>query len=556
SRLKPERMFALAAAGDLDGFARELDAYPADPVFRDLAALLGAWLAHRQKPGSAAAFRARLRLSPRTEAVILARIDAELNDQPSPLAAPVPDAYTTELHARGALAEAGGADLEGMSGYHSPAARTQVPSPREAEAQLREGGDEVAVMLSAIHGPTLVAFSVSNLELGRKIVHDYIAVQASNQYPIYRDLSLYKLVPSIVCHPDGAWVLDVLLDLVSTALSGTELEFAEPASLALAALASRTPGQPSFQATIAKIEQAAATLAHERERGDLWGEHRRRFAAAAEAKSRILEEDGTALLASASSLPRGYSGMEAYARLTLAESSLVCGRPGPDILAELDAAEASAQNIQDPSFCALTTARCSTLKRRFWFGVLNGPPPAVEPEVRRFERGETPERWTTEHEVGRAYPARNPGSGSLRLPPWMLDARTLADIATLYQLPPAEIQTLNPDITDPKAALVPGSFVRIPDEGFRALLAPFFAALVLTDDSLTDIRRAGLIQRLVPLALAKPTALHTVLGRLAIAAARAKLLPGNLKTAADRYLQLVKTPRKPAARHMAGGYPP
>jgi len=77
--------------------------------------------------------------------------------------------------------------------------------PNRFSAINRAG--RLPVMLSELHGPRLLAFATSAGERGLQLFRDYIAIQASNQYPIYRDLSLYKLVPSIVRHPDDAAAL-------------------------------------------------------------------------------------------------------------------------------------------------------------------------------------------------------------------------------------------------------------------------------------------------------------------------------------------------------------
>jgi hypothetical protein len=547
SRLRPDRMFQLAVDGDLDAFSSELSAYPADPTFRDLASLLGAWLARDRFPDAALAFRKRLQLAPQTDQSLILRVDAALAGQPSPLSTP-PDVVVHEHEVRQMLAEVGGADLEGTSGY-----QPRPVSPGYLEPS-RGGGDEMPVFLSELHGPRLVAFAVADPSRGRGLMLDYVALQASNQYPVYRDLALYKLVPSIVSHPDDDWTRAMLRELATAALAGAEREFAEPALLACQALVARATDGARFQARLAEIADRARTPGPGGERSDLWGDHRRRFGAAGEALVQALGGDASALLEHARTLPRGYSGMEAYARLTLAESLHVCARPPAEIEAELAEAEASAHNIQDASFCALTTARCTTLRARWWSAVLDGDPLDLEGEIDHLERGLSPAQWAIGHQVGHLYPARRYDRSSQPLPGWMLGARSLSEIARVYQVSVEELRALNPDLGDVTAPLAEGRLVQIPDPGFRPLIAAFLSALALVAPNLEDGQRVHLIQRLVPAALAKPTALHTVLGRLALAAGRAGLIdPVPLGEEAADYVRQVERPEGPGGRGLRRG---
>jgi len=112
---------------------------------------------------------------------------------------------------------------------------------RTGSSRYQQGGDELPVML--FRAPRAAPFASPSRpsagERGLQLFRDYIAIQASNQYPIYRDLSLYKLVPSIVRHPDERAALRLLLELAKAALSGGELEFAEPAMARAAGISVR-----------------------------------------------------------------------------------------------------------------------------------------------------------------------------------------------------------------------------------------------------------------------------------------------------------------------------
>jgi hypothetical protein len=91
------------------------------------------------------------------------------------------------------------------------------------------------------------------------------------------------------------------------------------------------------------------------------------------------------------------------------------------------------------------------------------------------------------------------------------DARTLAQLAEVYERPLAELERANPDDDGTQ------EWVNIPDPDFAPLLAAHLAAQALATSGLSAAKRAELMQLLVPAAIPNPTALDTVLARPVLA---------------------------------------
>jgi hypothetical protein len=126
--------------------------------------------------------------------------------------------------------------------------------------------------------------------------------------------------------------------------------------------------------------------------------------------------------------------------------------------------------------------------------------------------------------VDELYQFRLSGPDKISLPLGVRNANTLAALADVYQRPLDEFVQLNSErgwATD--EPLAGATTVNVPDPDFAPLLAARFAAEALVAPSLSDRKRVELIQLLVPIAVANPTALDTVLSRLLLAARPAVL---------------------------------
>ncbi|RME49694.1 MAG: hypothetical protein D6791_00105 [Chloroflexi bacterium] len=524
AQLRPEPIFELARAGNVEAAEGRLDLFSVEPHWRRAAALTVAWLAAEQDPEEARALRDRIAgepLSPWPLSLLLDRVDATLNNTPPPLPPPLPDPPPPEV-AQSIVARMGGLKAEsGLVMEFVSGIRVQ-PSEMLVEA-LEILGDAAPAFVAEQDGPLLVAFAVAEPEQGDDYFQQYLNIHAANNYVYYRNLSLWLLLDAVLRHPDQVWTRDTATRLITTALTGAGLAFQE--GLPFAVLASQTlAGQASAREALDERRQQAladaAALDDARGRSDSWGAHKRRLAALAEAYS-ILPDSAhevSELVGLARSIPRGFAGYLAPAWLTLAETIQVCRHGNwPAIDHALSEARQSAHNIQDTIFCARTTARVNAMQRRWWHWPANGFSIA-DAAARLSQDASTPE-FAALHLVGEAYERREWGPDKLELSPTLRNANTLKMLAEAYQQPLSEFQRLNRDHAwTPDDLLPDGAEVNVPDPEFAPLLAARFAAEALADSTMAGDERVALIQSLVPVAASNPTALDAVLSRLLLAA--------------------------------------
>ena len=332
--------------------------------------------------------------------------------------------------------------------------------------------------------------------------------------------------------------------VAAAALAGNSPEFQEGLPLTVLGLQARA-GEPGadqeldrhssqIQAAAAELTAALAAEPWERGEGDSWGSHKRWLVALAELRAILFDDRPMAieLLDQALDLPYGFAGFQSPACLTLAEAVRVCCPAGADtVLAPshgvgraidraLHAAQTAAHNVQDVTFCARTTARFNAMNIRWW-----GWPPAgsdlgfdLEDAVERLCQDSATPDFAALHLVGERYQYRSSGPNWVELPPQMRGAHTLEMLAGVYQRPLADFLRLNQEQGWAADEPLPeATAVNVPDPGFPPLLAARFAAEALADPALSPDRRVTLIQSLVPVAAANPTALATVLSRLLLA---------------------------------------
>jgi hypothetical protein len=134
--------------------------------------------------------------------------------------------------------------------------------------------------------------------------------------------------------------------------------------------------------------------------------------------------------------------------------------------------------------------------------------------ARRLHGDSTAAEFATLHVVGNTYEHRVPET-TMPLPA-LRAARTLRDLAQVYDRPLSEFERLNQP-TPPDLPLRNGEWVKVPDSGFAPLLAARLAAQVLTDSALPRPDRCRVIEMLALLTAANPTALDTLLSRLLLA---------------------------------------
>ena len=510
--LRPDAMFDAARDGDVQHSERLLDLFAGeiDGDWRDAILLTIAWLAAANAYGEAARLRDQVRDgqsdSP-TVARLLYRLTATLDGVP---AAPelLPPAPTPPEAAAMVARIAGSADSYSMlAGY----------DPELLGGELRDEGG----YLSALDGPPLVALAAERPDVGDQLLSRYLEVHRAYGYPQYRNASLWELLAAVLLHPAQDWVREWLARIGLVVLSAPNRgEFLEGLEIAVLALQANAGDGAVGEALAERRDTAvsqAATLPPSpiRGEGDVWGTHRRRLAALAEAYHWFPtgEAKPADLAARAVAIGPGFAGITAPACLTVAETASVAA-PGDTLLAEraLAAAEQAAHNIQDFTFCARTTARVAAMRERWW----PSPPldaPNVAAVIGRLSQDRTDPEFNAMHVVGENYRHRESGGRTL-MPRQMLTANTLEELSTVYQRPVEEFLRHNQGRGwAPDQQLPGGTRVNVPDPGFPPLLAARLSAAVLAGGA-PGPALAARLRHLVPVTGADVTALGTVLTRL------------------------------------------
>jgi hypothetical protein len=312
------------------------------------------------------------------------------------------------------------------------------------------------------------------------VLSRYLDVHIAYGYRQYRNQSLWELLSAVIQHPRPDWVRDWLERLgVAVLAAPTRGEFLEGLDIAVLALRVIS-GDSASVADLDTYRRDALEQAYDlptsplRGQGDVWATHKRRLAALAEAHSRLLGDGPAAieLVSVALGLAPGFAGFAAPASLTLAETSSVVA---PDSTSWIDqtltAAEASAHNIQDATFCARTTARVAAMRERWW-----PAPTSLTATIDKLVTDPFDPGLGATHIMGERYVHRA-GSG-VQLPQQMLTAETLRDLADVYQRSLPDFQRYNED-HGPDDRLPVGTKVNVPDPGFPPLLAARLSAAVL-----------------------------------------------------------------------------
>ena len=503
-RLNASRLFALARAGRLDAFEKELQLYPADEQWTAAARLLAAWLA-REKNSAAAN---ELRRGARTGTDLDDRIDALFESRTATFS--TIDFGADQQQVADILRHIGGTDEEPVN---PSMLWDQAAPPPPGQRPDAEG----VRYLAEFHAPVFVAFAQQDRDLGTQRLHDYIALNAANAYRVYRNGSLWQILCAIARHRNLDWVREQAPPIVTAALAGGERDFT--GALRLTLLTLRAAAEPACAASLnaeqERIAQAAGQLEPRRGRGDSWASYRRSLGAIAEARHLLLDQPVTRWFELGQALPPGYAGFQAPACLAFAETLAIVGAPQAGIDRALRDARVAAQNVQDLVFCTRTLSRVDALA--VWWQDPPAAPVALADVVRRFTAGPRTAEFAARHVVGETYPDRHTVNPTSRLPAWLLDARTPRALALAYQWPLADFLALNPELEGPDTALADGTVVRVPDPRWSPLLASFLSSRVLLSPQFAPAERVGLILELVPRATSDRTALAPVLARLLLA---------------------------------------
>ncbi|MBC8086032.1 MAG: hypothetical protein H7Z40_02105 [Phycisphaerae bacterium] len=508
-----DMMFASARRGAVSEAESRLALFTTDPGWRQLISLTIVWLAATADTAAARSLRDRV-VNDGVDAglaVLVNRVDAALDNAPAPwmdTLPPVPsEGVVMEM-----LERLAGNDVTGIE---------PLDAERMNAAQHGVALNDSGAYLAEHDAPLLVSFALHHGgEHGNAYLKRYIAAQSANGYEYYRNRSLWAIVAPVLLHPDAGWVLEKLVVLCTGALSTTIVRFGQALPFTVLALRARA-GDAAAMDEFARERDAARVksggISRARE-GDPWSHHLRRLIAFAEIETCAFarQDEATDLAGRAKHLRFGFAGFNAAARLTLAELCRVMAPADSASLADATkTALASAHNVQDYVFAARATSRVETIRLTH----ANTTPAEVLPAlVAEFSRNTHDGRFLPRHVVGEQFTLRSDNAHRLPVPNWARGANTLESLARMYMRPVADFVRLAANDADASQVLPNGAVVAVPDPDFAPMLAARLAADALAAYTMPLVRRARLIQQLVPLAVRDYTSLDVVLSRLLLAA--------------------------------------
>ncbi|MBI3967283.1 MAG: hypothetical protein HY329_16735 [Chloroflexi bacterium] len=510
---QPRPIFDLAQRGELAAAERRLDLFAPDldEDWHDALLLTIAWLGAAKKPPEARRLFDRVDVnssgSP-TLSLLVAHVAAVLHQTAPPLVPLDPPAPPP-------VAEAIVARLSGST-YD-----TSLLGEFGSELLYRRGnaqGDDT-FYLAHQDGQPLVALAHVDPPHGEPLLRRYVDIHAGYGYRQYRNGSLWALLDAVLRHPQPDWVrtwLPILGEAVLAPIRGEFQEALELAALGQRALLADTDALAALDGRAdAALEATEGLRTGEKGgQGDVWGTHKRRLAALAETLVRVPNRHLQAfeLIGRALEIQFGFAGFTAPAALRLAESVHIT-TPGDALTINraLDAALTSAHNINDPTFCARTTARVNAIRESWWRSLPVGLPdlPAA---AERLRKDSATSEFAARHHIGENFAGRDP-ERTVPMPEHVLGAATLPQLASAYERPVSDFRRLNPGLPEDQP-LPPGTPVNVPDPGFAPLMATFLAAQALVAPSLSETERAGVVRTLVPVVSRDVTALDTILARL------------------------------------------
>jgi hypothetical protein len=512
-KLAPGQIFVRAREGDVEAAMRQLALFTVEREWRQAASMIVAWLAseNEEKVEEAKALFQQVRAQiPDGEFgpldTLSRRVSALLYKKDWPGSA-LPEGVTRERVDSIIARMAGLKDKLGLPTEGAYEAAFEVdPTVSSYTASVR---------MTYLDSRELVSYAAAHPGEEHTYIDDHLAILAANSYVRYRNQFLWQLLDAVLQHPDDPqWAMEYAARVTEAALSADKLEFQEALPITILALQARAgtaKARQQLDQYCQSVEDVAWTLVPDESRGDSWGSYNRRLAALAQGY-RLLEEPAIVaeLLQLARDLHYGFAGFTAPARLTLAETIRACDRADWEASTMLNAAADSARHVQNDVLRAQTMARVEAMRERWWGTLLSGM---------------SLDGW-----VGRLRDQpQDPAFAALHQTEWF-PATTLADLVTLYGQPLEEFMRLNRGLAG-DSPLPPR--VDVPDPEMLPLVAARLAAEALVA-SLPPEEHVRLIQLLVAIAAADPTALDTVLSRLLVAAAPL-MAPGMSSALADEF---------------------
>jgi hypothetical protein len=513
--LRAEAVFDLAQHGRIEEAERRLALFQTDSSWRDAATLIVAWHGAASRPSVAQAVITRFSDGWHARAplpLLRARVAAALDGlSPPDMTLPyfpgtLPAEPPPPIRAEFIVARMGAED--------SPEGRF---SGLEGFEPLHAHGEETPTYIAEGDSPSLVAFAIADPAAGTDLLRQYIGIHAGNPYADYRNRSLWAILGAVLCNPDDAWAREMSTLLASAALAPSPVRFRggfRISVLACQARAGVASAAAEFRTVLDDAVRGGRQIVDGRGNSNRWSHYTRSYSVLAEALARGCGAVGDAeeLLDDAASLPFGFAGFHAPACLHVAEANLVV-RPHPGPASDaMEAALTSAHNVQDPSFCARTTARVNVMRSRWW----PTPIPDFEETVAPFVQDPTGPLFAPIHVVGDPFERRPPARDRIPVDD-VTQAHSLADLASrVFHVSVASLERLNPTL--PPADYLPtGTQVAIADPAFVPLLAARFAAEAVALPGLDNEARARILSRLVPMAAIDSTALDAVLCRRILA---------------------------------------
>jgi hypothetical protein len=520
---RPDRVFELAATGQLDRAERRLELFAVDDELRLAALLVCAWLAPPEQRETAVDLCDRVAsqhlVRPLPE--LLARVRAELDGEAPIIHDSLP--YTPPGIPEFILNTLAGVDpqvdpsmLEFVDSFRLGVGE-HIDAEQLVDAEALESSDAGPRLRAAREAGFLVTYARDDPERGDPLLDHYIALHAANSYVLYRNRSLWAILESVVLHPSQEWVLDRTKRVLQGSLVGSAPDFVEGLPLAVLAIQAAYGSQPAkerWQQIVGETAAEASAISSGRGR-DEWSHLKRRVAVLAEIEqAHGRGPDAQHLADLAASIDAGFAGYRAPASLTIAETLFVTGSTWPTVAGQIEQALRAAHNCQDPVYCARTSARVNAMA--LWWtapGDLAGNQDPLD-EAQQLAVNAASSRYGAVHIVGEEYTHRTPGKSMIELPDYFRGADNLSSLGeVVYQRPVVEFARLNPgiDVVEP---LPPDTNVVVPDSEFAALLAARVAAELSARTDLDVSSRRLALQRLVTVAARNRTALDIVLTRL------------------------------------------
>ena len=500
---QPSAVFAMARVHLWREAVQRLDLLPATDLWHTAAVLCIAWAAAEAGDAEAAVLLDTDTSGSPMLSALAHRVRAVCSGAPPAVGPPAADP-TTLADAQAIIARY--ADQESPEGYDAPF---------HGAAPFHDSGSPPESPEAVVSEAEIIVRAAADPAGGPGLLEEYVDLLGANPYSDYRNRSLAALLSAITEH-GGAFAANEAILVVETALSPSPVRFGELLRLSMRRRELLDDPAHDWRSEQYGLMYEVDLLVGPRSRPDssanLWSFERRRMAALAETIAGLGDvATATRLLDATTADDSGFAGFRVPAFLAIAESDVVVRPDQADHeRAALERARYAAQNIRDPSFCARSTAFVNERSERAGAGRLADH--QLTELVEAFVSSATRARdYPATHVVGEGFGLRR-GDGHEPLD-FVRDLDTLESLATsVFQTPVTVLEAANPGVTRDQR-LAPGTQVGVPDTTYLPLFATWLSANLIAS-GMGEEEKTRAVARLVPTALANPTALDALLGRL------------------------------------------